>query len=118
MTSPSVERALELVGKLFDNAMDFDDEPAAEQCAADLRSAIRAIGASEWRGIDAEAREREEVTLLCQAKNGKRRIVHHCSWSTFGHWFIAKTDTLSDYWTPLAWKPADSTELPAELEGK
>lgn len=113
MTSPSVERALELVGKLFDNAMDFDDEPAAEQCAADLRSAIRAIGASEWRTLET-APKIKRVRVLVRVTTG--REVMNAWQDSDGVWWTDSDDF--DSHNVLAWKPADSTELPAELEGK
>lgn len=90
----------------------------AEELQA-LRLAITQIPTTSWQPIEtldvSTMRCGEpEVALLCQAKNGKRRVIHRCSHSPAGNWWIAGINALSDYWTPIAWRPADSTELPED----
>lgn len=114
---PSVERALALLDELLRHGFRDDlGHPLANSMTADaLRSAIRALGAGGWRGLS-EAPTNTPVRLLCQ--RDKSRRVFDC-FRRDGAWLIVGTGYhLGDSNRPLAWKPADSTELPAELEGK
>jgi hypothetical protein len=78
------------------------------------RDALRAdvpLPGHEWRKLSESPPDRKPVRLLCQASNGSRWTFDAAL--DAGGWRLAQNgQRLADHWTPLAWRPADSTELP------
>lgn len=112
MTDPKT-RALELVEALAWAV------PAGDERIVSLRLAITQIPTQSWQPIQTAPLLGENVKLLVQSKKGppgteaQKRRVALCSWH-MGSWWESDRGTLSDYWTPLAWRPADPTDLPAD----
>lgn len=106
MTSP-IERALTLVDELYGHSSVVEGLPGI-QVWHDLRSAIRDIGA--WRKFDG-SEATQPVNILVETKGGERLSVHYARGFTAAH---RKGMADGDAWHPLAWKAADSTELPAD----
>jgi|GEM_PF-6109491 len=70
----------------------------------------------EWRRLSEHDGSGATIRLLIQSHPSartKRRKVIDAEWLTDCWVRLDSGEALSDFWTPLAWKPADSTELPA-----
>jgi hypothetical protein len=112
------KRALELVDRAETDAEDvcaMDFPEAIRSRFSDLRAAIQAIGA--WQPLET-APLGVAVRLLWEngdVQTMRLRGVSNAHVSSDGEWWDRDdNEPLQAHLRPLAWKPADSTELPAE----
>lgn len=122
MTDPKT-RALSLVGELESDtedvcAMGFPDATRSKFAA--LRLAITQIPTTSWQPMETAPKE-DPVRLLVEntSQQPSPRFVidaeMHGSDDDEWHWFdIAEGEPLEAHLRPLAWRPADSTELPED----
>lgn len=107
MTDPKT-RALSLVDELD------SDRPALARA---LRLAITQIPTTSWQPMETYVLSKEPVRLLCETVKPDHRGKHIRVIIDYGAGF---TDQLrmalanGGAWTPLAWRPADSTDPPED----
>lgn len=107
----------ETVELIHDHVIALMNLAYAEGLRAEPGTAVLCVAAHEWRRLE-EAPVATMVRLLAQDKHGDRFAID-AQRDEDGKWWDDEGDfELSLAFTPLAWKPADSTKLPAELERK
>lgn len=109
MTDPKT-RALSLIDEL-EEAIGWNAGDTPHGLAQALRLAITQIPTTSWQPMET-APDGTWVRLLVVDESG-HRSVQDCSHDAQG-WWIAGEGYLPVHHQPLAWRPADSTELPED----